>query len=337
MPIAKAVFDETDPCTAEDLIHLLDAMPMSVTKLERRPPWTDAVQHYSQMVAAAVPSATDKLAWLTDQIAEGLASVPLGNDPTHGDFHEGQVHVSGGRIVGSGANVQWDLSGVGKGTYTITTGVDDGCGVCGKTETKTVTVEECSDCVQICSCPTLMVSGPAGTTDPGATMTFTLSGAGSNSVNWSVSAGTIESGQGTSSITVRAPADGSVSNITATAEVGGLDPNCGCTTTASESAPVAPKPTATLIDEFGKAPDDDVKARVDNFYIQLNNNPSAQGYIINYGNAAQIKKRKAQIMKAINFRKYDVNRVTFVDGGDTGAGESTKFWLVPAGADAPRP
>ena len=99
-PLAKAVFDETDPCTAEDLIHLLDAMPMSVTKLERRPPWTDAVQHYSQMVAAAVPSATDKLAWLTDQIAEGLASVPRGNDPTHGDFHEGQVHVSGGRIVG---------------------------------------------------------------------------------------------------------------------------------------------------------------------------------------------------------------------------------------------
>ena len=99
-PLAKAVFDETNPCTAEDLIHLLDAMPMSVTKLERRPPWTDAVQHYSQMVAAAVPSATDKLAWLTDQIAEGLASVPLGNDPTHGDFHEGQVHVSGGRIVG---------------------------------------------------------------------------------------------------------------------------------------------------------------------------------------------------------------------------------------------
>ena len=99
-PLAKAVFDETDPCTAEDLIHLLDAMPMSVTKLERRPPWTDAVQHYSQMVAAAVPSATDKLAWLTDQIAEGLASVPLGHDPTHGDFHEGQVHVSGGRIVG---------------------------------------------------------------------------------------------------------------------------------------------------------------------------------------------------------------------------------------------
>ncbi|MBP7476506.1 MAG: hypothetical protein KA810_14735, partial [Pyrinomonadaceae bacterium] len=76
---------------------------------------------------------------------------------------------------------------------------------------------------------------------------------------------------------------------------------------------------------------------IDNFYIQLNNNPSAQGYIINYGTPAQIKKRRAQIMKAINFRKYDVGRVTFVDGPDNGGGESTKLYLVPAGAENPRP
>lgn len=99
-PLAKAVFDEADPCTAEQLIHLLDAMPMSVTRLERRPPWSDAVQHYAQMVAAAVPSAGDKLAWLVDQVTAGLAAIPLGNEPTHGDFHEGQVHVADGRIVG---------------------------------------------------------------------------------------------------------------------------------------------------------------------------------------------------------------------------------------------
>ncbi len=99
-PLAKAVFEEQDPCTAEQLIQLLDAMPMSVTRLERRPPWSDAVQHYAQMVAAAVPSATDKLDWLVQQVTDGLATVPLGNEPTHGDFHEGQVHVAGGRIVG---------------------------------------------------------------------------------------------------------------------------------------------------------------------------------------------------------------------------------------------
>jgi hypothetical protein len=58
--------------------------------------------------------------------------------------------VSGGRIVGQGANVQWDLSGVGKGTYTLTAGVDDGCGVCGKTQTQTLAIVDCPDCKKLC-------------------------------------------------------------------------------------------------------------------------------------------------------------------------------------------
>lgn len=48
--------------------------------------------------------------------------------------------ISGGRIVGSGSNVQWDLNGVPPGTYTITARVDDSCGVCGKTLTRSVMV-----------------------------------------------------------------------------------------------------------------------------------------------------------------------------------------------------
>ncbi|HTK27276.1 MAG TPA: hypothetical protein VL327_12010, partial [Pyrinomonadaceae bacterium] len=91
------------------------------------------------------------------------------------------------------------------------------------------------------------------------------------------------------------------------------------------------------VDEFGKATDDDVKARVDNFYTQLNNNPNSQGYIINYGTPAEIKRRRAQIVKAINFRKYDASRVTFVDGPDQGTGINTKFYLVPPGAENPVP
>lgn len=54
--------------------------------------------------------------------------------------------ISGGKIVGSGNEVVWDLWGVKPGTYTITAGVDDGCGVCGETKTKTVVVKECSAC-----------------------------------------------------------------------------------------------------------------------------------------------------------------------------------------------
>ena len=54
--------------------------------------------------------------------------------------------VSGGKIIGTGAKVVWDLSGAAPGTYTITAGVDDSCGVCGQTQTKTVKVVECPDC-----------------------------------------------------------------------------------------------------------------------------------------------------------------------------------------------
>jgi hypothetical protein len=99
-PLAKALFDPGDPCRAEDLIRVLDAMPMSVTQLERRPPWPEAVDHYAQMVALAMPSLEPKLDWLVGHISSGLAHIPSGNEPTHGDFHEGQVHVLEGRIVG---------------------------------------------------------------------------------------------------------------------------------------------------------------------------------------------------------------------------------------------
>jgi hypothetical protein len=50
-------------------------------------------------------------------------------------------NVSAGRIIVTGANVVWDLTGVGAGTYTITAGVDDGCGICGQTMTKTITIK----------------------------------------------------------------------------------------------------------------------------------------------------------------------------------------------------
>lgn len=57
--------------------------------------------------------------------------------------------VTGGKISGRGDKVLWDLSGVKPGTYTITAAVDNGCGFCGKTITKTIIVKECADCGQI--------------------------------------------------------------------------------------------------------------------------------------------------------------------------------------------
>jgi hypothetical protein len=249
--------------------------------------------------------------------------------------------VSAGRIVGSGATVSWDLSGVAPGSYTVTAAVDDGCGVCGKTMTQTVTVSAC-DCVVACACPTVSIAGPSDVTQPGGTMTFTATATGGSqdtplTYNWTVDQGTIESGQGTPSITVRVPADMSGGNITATLNLGGTQVSCSCPTTFSERGPVAERPIAREVDTFGPLSNDDVKARVQNFYTELANNPNAQGYIITYGTPAQIAARRRQITNAITFLKLDPSRVTFVDGGDKGTGVETHFWIVPPGATPPQP
>lgn len=49
--------------------------------------------------------------------------------------------VSAGRVIGTGKDVVWDLTAVPQGTYTITAAVDDGCGLCGVTVTKTVVIK----------------------------------------------------------------------------------------------------------------------------------------------------------------------------------------------------
>jgi hypothetical protein len=46
-----------------------------------------------------------------------------------------------GKIIGEGAKVSWDLTGVKPGKYAISSAVDDGCGFCGDVQTKTVTVK----------------------------------------------------------------------------------------------------------------------------------------------------------------------------------------------------
>ena len=98
-PLASAMFDSVPPCGSEDLISLLDAMPTAISLLPRRAPWVDSVEQYAAMVAAALPELGPRLASLTGTIRGGLA-VSLGAEPTHGDFHEGQLLVSAGAVSG---------------------------------------------------------------------------------------------------------------------------------------------------------------------------------------------------------------------------------------------
>ena len=95
-------------------------------------------------------------------------------------------------------------------------------------------------------------------------------------------------------------------------------------------------PKAVKVDEFGRATNGHVKMKMDYFYVELNNNPAAQGYIINYGTNREIAIREKQIRVSIAWRKYDAARITFVSGGFREE-VKTELWYVPPGAANPEP
>jgi len=245
--------------------------------------------------------------------------------------------VTGGRITGDGASVSWDLSGVGPGTYTASVEVDDGCG-CITASSTTVTIAACPDCVPNLVCPTVAVDCP-NEGDMGKPVTFTARFTqGTPTVspiyNWTVSAGTITSGQGTESITVDT-ANTAGQTITATVEVGGVDPSCGRTASCSIAIKGLP-PVARKFDEYGNIRFNDEKARLDNFAIQLQNEPTAQGYIVGYGACEGEGQTRANRAKdyLVNTRGIDGSRLVVLDGGCLPELQ-VQLWVVPSGAAAP--
>jgi len=244
--------------------------------------------------------------------------------------------TTGGRITGDGANVNWDLSGLGPGTYTASVEVDDGCG-CVSFSSTTVTIANCNDCVPNLVCPTLSVTCPSDV-DAGQPATFTATFTQgtptvSETYNWTVSAGTITSGQGTSSITVDTTG-ASGGSITATVEVGGVDPTCN--RTASCTVQVKPVLQARKFDEYGNIRFNDEKARLDNYAIQLQNSPTDRAVIIGYGSCEGEGLTRANRAKdyLVNTRGIDASRIDTVDGGCRPE-LKVELWLVPAGAAAP--
>lgn len=76
----------------------------------------------------------------TDSDSDAKIKINVSAKDDENDRLEYRYTVSGGKIIGQGAEVIWDLSGEKAGTYTIKAGVDDGCGICGKWMTKTIVV-----------------------------------------------------------------------------------------------------------------------------------------------------------------------------------------------------
>ena len=252
-----------------------------------------------------------------------------------------QYAVSGGRVNGTGANVTWDLSGQQPGTYTISIGADDGCGVCNPPQTREVRVINCPDCVEPSNpCPELpRVAASSDLVNPGETVTFTadvvLNGT-SPTYNWSVSSGTITQGQGTPSITVSVPADLFSSSITGTISLGNIDPSCPATASATVQTS-GRKPESNLVDEFGNEKNDDVKARADNALVRLQNSPGSRLFIISYGTPREVTRRNNLIVNfLVKTRGADPASIVVVNGGAAPT-IKTQVYIVPQGAADPTP
>jgi hypothetical protein len=268
--------------------------------------------------------------------ATGSVSLTTTASDPDGDTLLYSYTVTGGRITGEGANVSWDLSGMSAGTYTASVDVDDGCG-CITTATTTVTIAECPDCVPNIVCPAPAASCP-DSVDQGTPITFTVSGYDqakppATGFNWTVSAGTITSGQGTPSITVSTTGIGGQS-VTATVELVGVDPSCPRTTSCTTA--IKPPPAACRkFDEYGNIRFNDEKARLDNYAIQLQNEPTATGYIIGYGSCDAEGLTRANRAKdyLVNTRGIDASRIVTVDGGCLPELQ-VQLWICPQGSPA---
>lgn len=104
----------------------------------------------------------------------------------------------------------------------------------------------------------------------------------------------------------------------------------------SVAAQTEQKPKAYIFAEFTAATDSNIAFIMRPFYTVLKNE-NASGYIINYGSARAIRTRKKSIMKGINWRDgFDLVRVTFVDGPNEKIARMV-MWIVPTGAENPRP
>lgn len=72
------------------------------------------------------------------------------------------------------------------------------------------------------------------------------------------------------------------------------------------------------------------------FYNKLHNDPTSNGYFINYGTPKEIAKREKQLENFIRFRRFNRARIIFVNGGNIGEFK-TVIWIVPPGAELPKP
>jgi hypothetical protein len=192
-------------------------------------------------------------------------------------------------------------------------------------------------------CPKVASSCPSST-EAGKPVTFTVTVSGGDTnvtptYNWTVSAGSIDSGQGTSTISVDTSAVAPDSTITATVDVGGFDR--ACSTASSCTSQVLPKVEAVKITEYGTLPAKDEQAKLDDFFLEFYHSSETRAFIYAYGGPASRRgdaRKAAERAKTYLVRKREVDAasVEIVDGGYREQ-PTVELWIVPIVVEPPAP
>jgi len=190
-------------------------------------------------------------------------------------------------------------------------------------------------------CPQMQVQGQARTVREGQPLTFTARITGGDktvtpSILWNLSAGSIQDGQGTQRITVDSAGAGMSREIVAELWLGGYAPECQMQSTPVRVAVVPP---AAKFVEFGAVTAEEESEKVAaavSAALQSND----RLYVIGYAgrksermySSTALRRIRDQVLKA----GMTAAQSGFYDGGFREE-PYFEFWIVPEGAEPPRP
>jgi hypothetical protein len=250
--------------------------------------------------------------------------------------------TSAGTISGDGPVVAWNLAGLKPGYHKASLDIQSvgSDGTCQAFSSVSVLVNPCVVVQPVCPaieivCPTNIATG-----EP---LTFSSRYNGgvpanvSPNYNWTVSAGTILSGQGTD--TIRVDTTGLAGQtVRASLSMGGY--NLDCSADCAVSFPL-PKASSRKFDEFPDITRNDEKARLDNYGIELQNDPTSTAYVIVYpgrtSKRGEVQHHASRVIDyLVNSRGLDQRRIVTLVGPVRDA-LYVELWLTPQGATPPNP
>ena len=264
-------------------------------------------------------------------LLDGKVIFPSGATPRY------KWSADAGHINVTGPNTEWDLTGVKPGYYKAFLEADNGV------------TEECSvfssaivrvNCVPP-TCPTITISCP-DKVEIDQPLTFCVNTAGGTSsarpvFDWTVTAGHIISGEGTNCITVDTTGLAGQS-VRATLNIPGYaDLNCSASCVVQIPTEL---PKCRKFDEYSGITRNDEKARLDNYGIELQNDPTSTAYVVVFpavnGRTGDVQLRSNRVIDyLVNSRRIDKQRINVIVGSPRNV-LGVELWVCPQGAKLPR-